>query len=73
MTIPDSTPDAVIEAMRRFDKDFRDTAEWQKWKENANYKYAIEYEERLYPVKKILSLATGVPVNEFSGGAVAND
>jgi hypothetical protein len=38
MTIPDSTPDAVIEAMRRFDKDFRDTAEWQKWKEDANYK-----------------------------------
>jgi hypothetical protein len=73
MTIPDSTPDAVIEAIRRSDKDFRDTAEWQKWKEDANYKYAIEYEERLYPVKKILSLATGVPVNEFSGGAEAND
>jgi hypothetical protein len=72
MAIPDSTRDTIIEAMHRFDQDLRHTAYWQKWTEDTTYKYAIEYEQRSYPVKKILSLATGAQVDEFHGGEEAN-
>ncbi len=37
-------------------------------KKIRTHKYAIDHEGQLYPVTKIVSLATGVSVNEFSGG-----
>ena len=73
MAIPDSTREAILGAMSRFDQELRDTTYWQKWTEDETYKYAIPYENRLYPVKKIVSLATGVAVDEFSGGDEANN
>jgi hypothetical protein len=40
--------------------------------EKANYKYAISEVDRLYPLKHILSQATGVSNREFSGGYQSN-
>jgi 5-methylcytosine-specific restriction protein A len=57
--------------MSRFDSELRGTKEWQGWEDNKAHKYAIEDTGRRYPVKQVLSLATGVPVSEFSGGAGA--
>lgn len=57
--------------MNRFDSELRGTREWQEWEDNKAHKYAIEEAGRRYPVKQILSLATGVPVSEFSGGVGA--
>src|SRR5436309_11453177 len=72
MAIPDSTREAVIEAIHRFDQELRGSTYWQSWTDDPTYKYAINFESRLYPVKKIISLATSVAVDEFSGGEEAN-
>lgn len=57
--------------MSRFDADLRDTKEWLGWEQNNAHKYAIEEAGQLYPVKQIVSLASGIPVSEFSGGVSA--
>lgn len=72
MTIPDSTPEAVLEAMERFDRELRDSPEWQAWQQNESHKYAIAHSGRQYPVKKVISLATDRPVSGFSGGDESN-
>ena len=72
MPIPDVSPAALQQAMDRFDKEFRDTPYSTNWMHDETYKYAIKQNGRLYPVKQIVSLATGIPVNAFSGGDQAN-
>lgn len=64
----EASRDELLQAMDLFDQTCRDADEWAGWEQNRTYKYAIEKEERRYPVKKIVSLATGIPVNDFSGG-----
>jgi hypothetical protein len=65
--IPESTRETVLSAMDRFDSELRETATWSGWEQNQVHKYAIEWEGRRYPVKEIVSLATGAPVSSFSG------
>jgi hypothetical protein len=62
----------MLEAMARFDREERDSAKWRGWETKKKFKYAIIHEQRLYPVKEIISLATGVPTSDFGGGAQAN-
>ena len=59
-------------AMDRFDKELRGSPDWQGWQENQAHIYAISRNGHLYPVKQIISLATGTPVAHFSGGNEAN-
>lgn len=72
MSIPEVSPVALQEAMDRFDKELRSTPYWAKWQADATYKYAIERNGQLYPVKQVVSLATGIPVTTFHGGDQAN-
>jgi len=72
MKIPEVTPAALEEAMGRFDKELRRTPYWAHWQEDDTYKYAIERNGQLYPVKQVVSLATGITVDQFSGGDQAN-
>jgi predicted HNH restriction endonuclease len=60
--------EAVLKAMAVFDRELRGTAEWEGWRENKAHKYAIDRAGQLYPVKKIASMASSVPVSDFSGG-----
>jgi predicted HNH restriction endonuclease len=73
MPIPQVATEALRDAMARFDRDFRDAAEWADWEQNRAHLYAIEHDGQRYPVKQIVSMATGVPVSEFSGGEAAGD
>lgn len=66
--IPDVDKQALLEAMARFDDKHRDSQQWQDWESNKAHKYAIKHQGRLYPVKKVVSLATGLPVAEFKNG-----
>ena len=66
-----STTEDVLKALEKFDQDYRSNPEWVDWENKQNYKYAIRYQERLYPVKQIVSLATGEPRNAFNGGVRA--
>jgi 5-methylcytosine-specific restriction enzyme A len=70
--ILDVKPEVLQQAMDRFDVEFRNTPGWARWQEDEVYKFAIEHNGKLYPVKKIVSLATGMDVDEFSGGLQAN-
>ncbi len=45
---------------------------WSRWESNPAYRYAISYAGRLFPPKKIVSLATDTPVSKFRGGPETN-
>ncbi len=70
--IPDVPREAVLKALERFDQEHRDTSRWEAWEDVATYKHAIDHEGKHYPVKEIISLATGAPKSNFSGGPVSN-
>ena len=70
--IPDVSREALLGATEEFDKELRDTEEWSGWEEKGIYKYAIVHEGQHYPVKQIISMATGEPKTNFSGGFEAN-
>ena len=59
--------------MRRFDIELRNMPDWDDWEQNRAHRYAIEYQGQRYPVKQIISMATGMPVSDFSGGRAAGD
>jgi 5-methylcytosine-specific restriction protein A len=66
--LPSVSAEAIHEAMARFDRQLRASPEWLRWEDNQAHKYGINLGGQLYPVKQIVSLATGVAVSEFSGG-----
>ncbi|MBB3180079.1 MrcB family domain-containing protein [Variovorax sp. Sphag1AA] len=63
---------AIARAMQTFDAELRDTDEYKDWQSNEAQLWAVECNDRLYPPKKIVSLATGTSVNSFSGGQETN-
>ena len=73
MALPPVSRDSLIDALRGFDREERNKEEWQGWQMNANYEHAIQFERQLYPVKQIISLATGMPKDSFSGGPESNN
>ena len=62
----------ILRAMSHFDAEYRDTNDYDSWLEKKTYKYAVQHEGNLYPCKHVLSLATGIPTSEFSGGGQTN-
>jgi hypothetical protein len=62
------TRDRVISAMHDFDAEPTPT----DWQANRAQKHAVAYEGRLCPPKKVLGIATGLPVAAFHGGPEAN-
>jgi hypothetical protein len=58
----------VLDAIRTFDREWPDTHAYEGWLTNGAYRYALVYNGRLYPPKKILNLATGVKLAQFNGG-----
>jgi hypothetical protein len=72
MALPPVSRDRIVDAMKSFDREERDKEEWRDWQSDANYEHAIQYEGRLYPVKQIISMATGASKVSFSGGPESN-
>lgn len=70
--IPRVDKNSIRVAMRTFDSELRSSPDWVDWEDNKSHKYAIRENGRNYPVKKIISMATGVPVGKFSGGKGSN-
>lgn len=73
MVLPDVERAVVEDTLRRFDANLREQQDWSKWQTSAAQKYALVHEGLRYPPKKIISLATGVPVSKFSGGRQSNE
>jgi len=72
MKIKDVASSTVEEAMQIFDAQWRGSDEYSGWERNKNYAYAIDHKGQLYPPKKIISIATDMPVNTFYGGRPSN-
>ncbi len=72
MPLPDASREKIIEAMRNFDREGRNSSQWQGWDNKESQKYAISHGDKLYPPKTIISLATGIHVSQFSGGEQSN-
>ena len=71
--IPTVSADQIQEAMNKFDEEFRTQPQFIGWESKGNQIYAIDVDGKLYPPKKIISIATGLRVSEFSGGNDSND
>jgi MoxR-like ATPase len=70
--LPPSSRERIIDALNKFDSELRENGEWSGWERNAAHLYAISNSGKLYPVKQIISMVTGVPRIEFFGGEPAN-
>jgi len=57
--------------MVQFDSELRANNDWVGWERDRRHLYAIRHDGSLYPVKKIVSLASGAPVSNFHGGRYA--
>ncbi len=68
MSIPDLSREVILEALESFDRELRESQEWQGWEQKGSYKYAISHEGKLYPPKKIISLAAGITTSANSIG-----
>ncbi|MCL4250302.1 MAG: hypothetical protein KJ065_19285 [Anaerolineae bacterium] len=66
------TRDKVLRALEDFRALYPDDNAYEAWRESENYKYALEFGDRLYPPKYILSMITGISLKEFSGGEQTN-
>jgi 5-methylcytosine-specific restriction protein A len=69
--IPITSQD-VLRVLVEFQAKYPNPNDYQNWLYNQAYKYALDYQGRLYPPKPILSQITGIDVSEFSGGEATN-
>jgi 5-methylcytosine-specific restriction protein A len=73
MPVPSVPTEILHAAMARFDRELRNMPDWANWEKNKAHLYAIEQANQRYPVKQVVSMATGLPVSEFSGGQAPGD
>ncbi|MEE4224188.1 HNH endonuclease signature motif containing protein [Pseudomonas viridiflava] len=72
MAIPAVEKKAIERALKKFDSEFRTQPEWAAWESNKSHKFAILVDGKLYPAKKIVSLATSMAVKDFTNGRPTN-
>jgi hypothetical protein len=73
MPIPPVSADKIFEAMYRFDNELRTNPQWANWESNQAHRYAIKNDDKLYPVKQIIAMATDVATSSFGGSSEANN
>jgi hypothetical protein len=61
------TRDQILEGMAKFDQDHRGK------ERDTGLNWFVHENGQRYPPKRVLSLATGVPVHEFGGGKPTDD
>ena len=60
---PEVSAQQISLAMEKFDDELRSAHERAEWSSKESFKYAIFYNFNIYPVKQIVSMATGVYMN----------
>ncbi|PKN92923.1 MAG: hypothetical protein CVU44_12900 [Chloroflexi bacterium HGW-Chloroflexi-6] len=66
------TRQQVLDSLHEFASQYPDTNAYDDWLNKGTYKFAVRFDGRLYPPKQILSMATGIPTSDFSGGEQTN-
>jgi 5-methylcytosine-specific restriction protein A len=72
MQIKPVATDVIEAALQIFDSEWRNSKEYAGWGNNKNYLHAISHDGRLYPPKRVISIATDMPINSFYGGGPSN-
>ena len=72
MAIISVDKEKIMEAITDFDDHLRTSDEFLDWESSKAQRHAIEWGGKKYPPKKIISLATGMPVSALRGGPEAN-
>lgn len=72
MAIPTGEKKALEQALSVFDGELREKAEWVNWESNGIHSFAIRVGDKLYPAKKIVSLAIGIAGRDFTRGKPTN-
>jgi hypothetical protein len=71
-SFPPTTKEQILAALATFDSDLRSSEAWSAWEKDGHHLYALEEAGKLYPVKQIISLVTGISRSQFGGGSRAN-
>jgi len=66
------TKQAVVKSLEAFASLYPNPNDYDHWLDKQSYRYAIDYEGKLYPPKHILSEITGISTTEYSGGYPTN-
>jgi hypothetical protein len=66
------TRENILRALHEFAEQYPDTEAFDNWLRKNTYRYMVRYDGRLYPPKQILSVATGIATEDFSGGEQTN-
>ena len=66
------TRQQILNALHEFARQYPDTNSYENWLDKGTYKYVLRFDGRLYTPKYILSLVTGIPTTDFSGGEQTN-
>ncbi len=69
MIIPKVDKQELLKALDTFDQDLRYSSEWADWEKNTAQLWVIEVGQKIYPPKKIISIATGISMYEIPDGA----
>ncbi len=72
MVIPGVAQGKIAEAIKTFDRNYRNTPAFNSWEHKGTQRYAIVYNGKLYPPKMIISLAAAIKRSDFSGGDQSN-
>ncbi|MGO4765534.1 HNH endonuclease [Cupriavidus sp. 2KB_3] len=68
MTIPNVNREQLLEAIEYFDGNLRAAPAWQGCEDRDDQQFALSHNNRLYPLKRIIGLASGLSDTEFPGG-----
>ena len=66
------TRKAILDAIHEFDRQYPNSSTYDDWLRKRSYIYAVLYDNRMYPPKQILSMATGISTTDFNGGEQTN-
>lgn len=68
LTIPNVNREQLLNAIEYFDSNLRAAPTWQDWLDRDEQQFALSHDGRLYPLKTIVELASGLSATEFTGG-----
>jgi hypothetical protein len=63
--LPETSRSEILQTFQKFDEQKRGEGRWDDWQSAENRSYAVEHDGQLYPVKEIVSMATGRPNGSF--------
>jgi 5-methylcytosine-specific restriction protein A len=72
VAIPAVEKKAIEQALGQFDEKLRGQSEWAGWESINAHQFAIRVGAKLYPAKKIMSLATSIAKRDFTNKKSTN-